>query len=320
MKKLLLAASAALLNSISPPIFSDTPVPGEFAFSKFQVPNFSTLGVEDLNDVGQIVGYDDTSTGSIQGFLRSRAGNVSTLKDPLNTDGRYTQANGINDGGTVVGIYFDNAHSQYSGFFYAGGAYTTYNVPGLPPFSETDIWGINEFGDFCGDYRPAPAYNYVPFLNERGAITTFVIAGATIQQCLAINTRGVSAGSYYDGTTNHGFIRSAHGKIKVIDVPGAAFAGTVLIGLNDHGWTSGHFWDASNHEHGFLRSPRGKFYRIDVPGASTTTPGKGTAGGGLNDHCIVVGHFDPASGPLEQGYIARPEDDDHFTCDDEENE
>ena len=105
----------------------------------------------------------------------------------------------------------------------------------------------------------------------------------------------------------HGFLRDKTGKITIIDVPGAAFTGTILIGVNNFGWTSGHFWDSRNHEHGFVRSPRGHFYQVDVPGADTVTAGSGTAGGGLNDFGVFVGHFDPEGGGVERGFIAKPD-------------
>jgi len=243
------------------------------------------------------------------GFLRRPDGDTIELQDPLNTGPFvYTLASGVNAQGTVVGYYFDTANDQYSGFFYRGGKFTTYNVPGLPQFSATTILGLNELGAFCGYYQAAPAYAAVPYVNWFGHIdTNFPIPASTFTEPQSVNNRGQVAGSYYDGSMYHGFLRDEWGHITIIDVPGAAFTGTVLIGLNNFGWTSGHFWDSGNHEHGFIRSPRGHFYQVDVPGADTVTAGSGTAGGGINDFGVFVGHFDPQGGGVERGFIARPD-------------
>jgi len=63
---------------------------------------------------------------------------------------------------------------------------------------------------------------------------------------------------------------------------------------------SGHFFDTAGHEHGFVRLPNGHFLQIDVPNATDT------AGGGLNDLGVVVGHYVNQSGE-QVGYIATPD-------------
>jgi hypothetical protein len=316
MNKWPMAAGAALL--LLPTAFAGI-APGRFDFSTFNVPNLSALSLSAINNRGQVVGYDDFGgVNELQGFLRSRGGTLTTLQDPLNTTATYTQADGINDFGTVVGFYLDNAHNQYSGFLYSEGVFTTYNVPGLAPGSETDIIGINDEGDFCGDYRPSDlGFPTIPFINHGGTVTSFTIAGATFAECISINNHGVAAGYYYDGTKYHGFVRRRDGTLQIIDLPGTgASLGTALLGINDHGWTSGHFYDAANIEHGFLRSPGGRVYQIDVPGAAKATVFKGTAGGGLNNDCTVAGHWDPADGSVARGYIARPD----FECGEDDND
>jgi hypothetical protein len=305
--KNVLAAAAIVLATLSPAAFGQL-VEGKFAFTPFNVnapAGYTGLGVEAINDLGLIVGYEYTPTNIFQGFLRLPGGKVVPLQDPLDTAGTFTYAAGINDWGTVVGYYYDTVHNQYSGFFYEAGAFVTYNVPDLPQGSETDIFAINDLGDFCGDYRPAPQFTMVPYLNERGRVTPFVISGAIFSECLAINNLGWSAGVYEDSSfVYHGIIRSPTGHITAVDVPGSGAPGTVVNGLNDLGWVSGHFYDASGYEHGFMRSPRGTFYQIDAPGAAVNLVGGGTSGGGLNDFCTVVGHYDPAKSSVQMGYIA----------------
>ncbi|HMD42498.1 MAG TPA: hypothetical protein VKH45_05450 [Candidatus Acidoferrum sp.] len=287
---------------------------GSFNFSTFAVPDTpfpGSLGVEHISNSKIIVGYTSPpSLNPTSGFTRHPNGNIVTLQDPLSSGAfQYTLASGVNTQGTVVGYYFDTANDQYSGFFYHGGTFTTYNIPGLPPYSATTILGINEFGAICGYYQAAPAYATVPYVNWWGHIdTNFPIPASVFTEPESVNDLGVVAGSFEDSSkVFHGFIRHLDGTITTVDVPGAAYTGTVLIGINNFGWTSGHFWDSGNHEHGFVRSPKGHFYQIDVPGADTVTPGLGTAGGGLNDEGTVVGHFDPAGGGAEIAYIASPD-------------
>src|SRR5579863_6108968 len=74
-----------------------------------------------VNDVGQIVGYNDPAT---SGFLYS-GGSYTTLSDPLGTG--FTEATGINDATEIVGIYENNSGTH--GFLYSGGTYTSLDDP-----------------------------------------------------------------------------------------------------------------------------------------------------------------------------------------------
>jgi hypothetical protein len=326
MKNWLVVAGATVL--ISPAAFGGPLVEANFPITPFSVSpaaGYTGLGLVGVNNFGSITGYEyNPTTLEYQGFMRSPSGKVQTLMDPYDTSNAtvafFTEAGGINDWGTVVGFYFNSAHNQYSGFLHTGSAWLTYNVPNLPSGSETDLYGINDLGDFCGDWRPSTNFNnFVPFLNIGGKAISFPIKGSTYDEagdmygaCLGVNNLGWAAGTYQDTNRYHGFIRSPAGVIITIDVPGAVpntlganVSGTVLEGINDLGWTSGHFWDANGFEHGFLRSPSGTYYQIDVSGAETNVPGGGTSGGGLNNACVVVGHYDPV-GSVEQGYFATP--------------
>jgi hypothetical protein len=316
MKNLIVAAGAALMFSPAL-LFGSGLVQGKFAFTEFNValpPGDTGLGVGTINNRGWIVGYEyDPTFTHVQGWLRSPSGTIlQPLVDPLDTTGTFTEMGGINDFGIVVGLYYDSAHNQYSGFLYGGGSYVTYNVPNLPAGSETDLYAINDLGDFCGVWRPSTDFNtFVPFINERGTVISFPIAGATFAQCLGLNNFGWAAGVYQDTQQYHGFLRSPRGTIITIDVPGAVpnplgpnGSGTIALGVNDFGWVSGHFLDAAGYEHGFLRSPHGTYYQIDAPGAATTLLGTGTGGGGLNDLCTVVGHYADTATGAPHAYIA----------------
>jgi len=283
--------------------------PGKFTYTTFDVPpiaNQSSLSVDQANSAGEIVGFQTNTGGNTQGFLRLVNGTFETISEPKNNTSLYpyTNAYSINTKGEIAGTYYNTTTDLYTGFTYLNGRYTSYSVAGLPSGSDTYVYGINDEGETCGFYQTPPDYATIPFINEKGTIVTFTIPNATEATCYAVNDKLEAAGYYYDGTTYHGFIRSASGTITVVDAPNVG-TGTFLEGLNNSGWTSGHFVDTSNYEHGFLRSPAGKFTLIDVPGAAVVSGG-GTAGGALTDECTVVGHFDPSGGPPQQGYIATP--------------
>jgi probable HAF family extracellular repeat protein len=112
-----------------------------------------------INDPGQIVGtYVDNVGHNRHGFFRDTAGNYTK---PLDAPGSsLTVAEGINNRGEIVGVYFDvgfNAH----GFVLSGisdyahpSAWTTIDVTidGFPPAAATEINSINERGQITGYY------------------------------------------------------------------------------------------------------------------------------------------------------------------------
>ena len=93
----------------------------------------------------------------------------------------------------------------------------------------------------------------VPYCNWFGIIdTNFPIPGSTFTEPIALNNLGEVWSWVDSASTDHGFLRSFDGKLTYIDVPGARSMGTVVNGVNDFGWLSGHYWDTKNFEHGFV--------------------------------------------------------------------
>lgn len=281
------------------------------SFETFAVPGTpvgtDVLGVEDINDLFETVGYVQIQSGyQYFGWQRGINGKITDINEPLNTGPTpYTYVAAVNNWGTIAGYFFDTAANQYSGFFLRNGSYETYNIPGAPAYTDTTIYSLNDLGDFCGFYEVPPNYAVVPYASIRGKIdTNFEIAGSTGTYPEWINDLGQITGTWYDSQgTPHGFVREAGGKIHTYDAPGAGAMGTIILGLNVRGWMSGHYWDANNHEHGFVVSPRGTFHSIDVPGAATNLSAGGTAGGNINDEGFLAGHYDPANGGPDRGYI-----------------
>jgi probable HAF family extracellular repeat protein len=103
-----------------------------------------------INDLGQIVGdyvassQPSPADGLRHGFLLSQ-GTYTTLDPPGST---FTVAEGINNAGVIVGVYFD-ADGQRHGFFLSNGVYTKIDVPGS---TATAVNSINAQGQIVGSY------------------------------------------------------------------------------------------------------------------------------------------------------------------------
>lgn len=299
-----------------PAYASNNVVQGKATFQTFPVPGTEVglynLSVQQISDTGFIAGTFtiNNSPYSSEGFLRSPNGKITDLNDPQGDSpyfGPYSGGVGVNALATVAGYFYDYTNLILSGFLYNNGKFINYNVPGLATGSNTLIYGVNDFGEFCGYYQEPPDYAFVPFLNSAGRIiTNFNIPGSVETLPFTVNDFGQAAGSWFDSSgVEHGFVRNPNGAIIEIDVPGAGTFGTAVYAVNSLGWVSGHFWSGpNNYEHGFVRSPNGVYYQIDVPGAAANLVGGGTSGGALNDEGVLVGHFDPEGGGAEQGYIA----------------
>jgi hypothetical protein len=100
---------------------------------------------EDINNLGSVVGYTDTS-----GFVRFSDGSVVLLQVP---DSIFTVATGINDRNEVVGFYRD-AQVRHQGFIWDEiNGFRTLNNPAAG--GDTRLYSINNAGVIVGSYRPA---------------------------------------------------------------------------------------------------------------------------------------------------------------------
>ena len=284
-----------------------------FNFQAFNVPGNTTLSVEQINDWQTVVGFyslgTTTAPGPFRGFVYFPVGkNLVTLINPNDVEspsapyGGFTEVYGENNLGTIVGQYWNSTTFTYDGFFLNNGKYTTYTVPG---YRATAVTAINDKGDFAGFIvQSAFPYATVGYKVVNGNFSLITIGESLLVAPFDINDSGEVAGYYLDPTSviYHGFTIDKNGNTTTIDAPGHTTTvglGTVLLGLNNFGVVSGHFWDSANNEHGFLRTPDNKFFQVDVPGAEETS------GGGLNDFGVMVGHYVNGSG-TQVGYIAIP--------------
>ena len=125
---------------------------GKFTKLDINVPNDDEVAgtvALGINDFAQVVGNYVTSgddSGRRHGFLWSRIGN--SYKNPIDAKGAdITIAQGINNAGTIVGVYVRFAEGLAHGFVLSKGVFTTVDVPGS---LETEIRSINSKGEIVG--------------------------------------------------------------------------------------------------------------------------------------------------------------------------
>jgi hypothetical protein len=105
---------------------------------------------------------------------------------------------------------------------------------------------------------------------------------------LAINSSGIIAGWYYDGSgIAHGFTRTSGGTYSIVDAPGATTTvcclGTFAEDINTSGSVTGYFNDSNLGSHGFIRAADGSYTTFDAAGYS------GVAWTSINDSGVVTG-------------------------------
>jgi len=242
---------------------------------------------------------------------------------------------GINNSGTITGIYVD-AKTLYHGFLRSpGGEFTTLDAPGAgtrvgtrfrtsPAISatvniKTRSINTNDRGAITGNYVDSNNVSHGFLRSPEGEFITFDAPGARSAAGSfdgtfpsSINNGGAITGNFIDSKDlNHGFLRSPEGEFITLDAPGAksiaaAGYGTVPESINDAGAVTGHYIDARDVTHGFVRSPGGKFTALDAPGASSTAAfGYGTLPESINDAGAITGHYGDANG-LYHGFLRSP--------------
>jgi hypothetical protein len=239
-----------------------------------------------INAVGTIAGLYRDASAVYHGFVRSADGTVTSFEAPGAGAGTYagTEPISINAAGDITGMYVVSyvLHAAvYHGFVRAAdGTMTTFDPPGAGAgtghYRGTFPISINTAGDIAGTYTDASGgHGFVRAAD--GTITPFDAPGASAAGssvlpatgAFSINDSGEITGFYVDASgVLHGFLRAPNGAISSFDAPGAGTAGTSLFpgtagfGINDSGYITGTYADASGVFHGFVLTPG--------PPASTT--------------------------------------------------
>lgn len=258
-----------------------------FLMTELVVPGAQTESVFPLgvNSSGSVVGYYTNSSGAFEGFLYS-GGNYTALSYPGATG--YTQATGINDSGTVVGIYQINGDNTLHSYTYSAGVYSPYNdYNGM----STSLYGINDAGDKVGSVGGNGVVE--GYIDIGGQFTVFYASGSDATYAYGINSSLEVVGEFVDSSNNyHGFSRTSSGTITQIDYPGALE--TVCYGINNSGEITGTYINSSNLPYGFTYA-NGKFATTDFAGTR-----------GVNNNGAYDGFYWGVDG-VAQAYLAVPQ-------------
>lgn len=205
----------------------------------------------------------------------------------INFPGAYsTQANGINNGGEIVGTYMKSACTgtcATRGFKYAGGKFTSINFPGA--FS-TSVNGVNDYGDVVGTYlnTAGDVIGHGFLLLHTGHFETLDLSGVSQSNTtpLAINKYLTVVGSYIDDSSSGvGFIWK-NGTFTKFDLGGGAIQQS-LNGDSNLNVMIG-FYSSNGQSHMFLKSGS------DLDVLPNTRLKAGTMqSGGVNGRGDVVG-------------------------------
>lgn len=147
----------------------------------------------------------------------------------------WTNANGINNLGHIVGTYSDGSSSH--GFLYDGTGYLTIDYPVTNGPGNTSLKDINDSGKMVGGYNDG--FLWQDFILDKQGFSTFSFPGNTETSINGLNDAGVAAGGYYDWPTN-----SSNGVL--FDKSPTVFPNTTIFSdVNDSGQMVGYdpdFW------------------------------------------------------------------------------
>jgi hypothetical protein len=215
-------------------------------------------------------------------------------------DASGTDVGGVNNAGTLVGVFRDSSGTIHSFIEQRGGQPTVIDDPAAV---FTGVIGINDEGTAVGEVY-SPTFGVEGFIRSRnGSFTTLADPSPNdygFTQVYGINDSGLLVGIYQDAAgTFHGFVDD-HGKFTTLDYPGAGTGfnqGTVVDGVNNSGVIVGSYIGADNLQHGFLYR-NGTFTEIpDAPNAGTNPAGfcggfdygnaEGTIPGGISASGVI---------------------------------
>ena len=162
----------------------------------------ATLGtrINGINSAGTMVGSftDGVFPGQAHGFVLS-GGTFTTIDFPGAADTNLFE---INDSGAIVG-YWEDASFVFHAFELINGNFTSIIVPGATGGSSAT--GINVKGEIVGSYATSATVGH-SFFDKKGTISTIDPPTAQISGLSKINDTAAAVGSFFDGTTIHGFL------------------------------------------------------------------------------------------------------------------
>jgi len=154
----------------------------------FQVPGSLRTDALGINDSESVVGWS-MGPSRTQGYFRSSTGIFSTIDVPNST---FTEADGINNTGDIVGVYGDLAAGHSHGFLLRHGVFSDVLYPQT---LTTEAYGINDLGDIVGDYADAQSGIH-GFVLSGGVYSTLDFPGAPYTVAVGINDSRSIVGLY----------------------------------------------------------------------------------------------------------------------------
>jgi hypothetical protein len=259
----------------------------------------------DINDEGTVVGYYTDANVVPHGFIRSRAGHLTTFDAPGAGLGagldEGTVPYSINDFEVIAG-QFEDSKLVYHGFIrYPDGHFTTFEVTGAAELANagTQALSINNWGATGGFYVDANYATHGFVRSPSGRSVSFdgndaVYTQVCNESCL--NDAGTAVGFFLDASNVfHGFVRTAEGTVTTIDGPNAgtaAFTGTFAASINDSGVITGYTVDDNGIGYGFIRYPNGTVSAAINVAGDYTGPNGGIAIYAINAQGTTTGAWE----------------------------
>jgi probable HAF family extracellular repeat protein len=206
-----------------------------------------------INNRGEIAGALIDAGGISHGFVHHANGIVESVDFP---GGFNTQAFGINDHGTVIGVYATTAGGTPThAFVRRGGQFINIDLPGgiTTPFS------INDREEIAGQFVALPNTNGVGYVQKADGQFALFTAPASIPQgtfFISINNRNQILGAYASATVAQQNFLATDGDYVSFDLPprfGASFVSAQTV--NDADEIVGFYTDGANVNHAFLAIP-----------------------------------------------------------------
>jgi hypothetical protein len=275
-------------------ISSSAVASAQYKFTRLNVPGAGDTFAVGINNDNLVVGY----YGSF-GFSYNPATKI--YQYPIGMPGAYySEANAVNNAGTIVGAYATSTSSGTFGMVDQGGHYSEYQELGC---SGTQITGINDYPTMVG---------YCYDINGNGQKitkewvgspwnTTFSCPNATWTMPAAINNWGISGGTITYGTgqdvSSNGYISTTDGDCTTISYPGSAYS--AVGGLNDLGTISGTYWPTAGGAYRGFVLVGSTYSPVNVPKAKATSIGQ------VNNNNWIVGTYVDHKGNVH-GFVGEP--------------
>jgi len=258
--------------------------------------------VNAVSNTGAIVGFSSNANATVlTNFVRNPAGTFSTLNinnDPL------ANANGINNGGVVVGTTGGQAFSLSAGLL-------TLLPPASPGNTTSETaFGINDTGVVVGQFADNATGTVPGFVDASGQFTILnPVANAAVTNAQSINDNGLVTGFYStDGQHQHGFFYNTgtHTFQLPADPVQPNLFLTQFLGINDSGLAVGYWQDNAGSQHGFIYNVNTQSYTfLDEPNIGTNNGVQITQITGINDSDRIVGFYVDSNG-VQRGFYADP--------------